>query len=126
MRFFHLLPKAYWPVVLAEMYRVVRPGGFLIAELRNLFRGIAGGLFVEYRDRWLRAGRRRSYVWPHEVSGLFKDWAHIDTRGAGLDGLGRLSAIAPTPARRLHRITRYYPWQYLAKELFVKAYKSLR
>ncbi len=123
MRFFHLLPKTYWPAVLAEMHRVIRPGGFLIAEMRNLFRGIAGGLVVEYRDRWFRGGRHRSYIWPHQVHGLFHDWVGVETRGAGLDGLGRLSTIAPASARRLHGLTRYWPWRYIAKELFVIAYK---
>ncbi|UCC30338.1 MAG: class I SAM-dependent methyltransferase [Phycisphaerales bacterium] len=125
MRFFHLFPRRYWPALLAETYRVIRPGGFLIAEMRNLFRGVAGALYVEYRDRWFYGGRRRSYVWPHQVGGLFRRWACVESRGVGLDGLARLSAVAPGPARRLHGLTRYPLCRHLAKELVVKAYKPL-
>ena len=126
MRFFHLFPRRYWPTILAEMHRVIRPGGFLIAEMRNLFRGVAGALYVEYRDRWFHGGRRRSYVWPHQVRSLFRRWSCVESRGVGLDGLARLSTVAPGPARRLHGLTRYPLCRHLAKELVVKAYKPLR
>lgn len=126
MRFFHLFPRRYWPALLAEMRRVIRPGGFLIAEMRNLFRGVAGALYVEYRDRWFYGGRQRSYVWPHQVGSLFHRWACVESRGVGLDGLARLSSVAPAPARRLHDLTRHPLCRHLAKELVVKAYKPLR
>ncbi len=123
IRFFHLFPRRHWPALLAEMQRVIRPGGFVIAELRNQLRGVVGALIVERRDRWFYGGRRRCYIWPHQVSSLFSAWERIQTRGVGLDGLGRLSTVAPQSARRLHGLTRYSPWRYLAKELLVKAYK---
>ncbi len=107
------------------MHRIIRPGGFLIAEMRNLFRGVAGALYVEYRDRWFYGGRRRSYVWPHQVGGLFRRWVCVESRGVGLDGLARLSAVAPGAARRLHGLTRYPLCRHLAKELVVKAHKPL-
>lgn len=123
MRFFHLFPRRYWPALLEEMHRVIRPGGFVIAELRNQLRGVAGAWIVEHRDRWFRGGRRRSYTWPHQVARLFRVWGRIETRGAGLDGLGRLSTVAPRSAHRLHGLTRSSPWRYLAKELLIKAHK---
>jgi ubiquinone/menaquinone biosynthesis C-methylase UbiE len=126
LRFFHLLPKQAWPIALGEMRRVLRPGGFVIAELRNLFRGLVTGMIVERRDRWFRGGRGRSYLWPHQVRGLFRDWGRVEMRGAGLDGLGRLWNVAPAPARRLHDVTRYWPWRFVAKEMLVKAYKPVR
>jgi ubiquinone/menaquinone biosynthesis C-methylase UbiE len=126
LRFFHLLPKRYWPVALAEMRRVIRPGGFVIAELRNQFRGLVVGMAVEGRDRWFRGGRHRSYLWPQQVRNLFGEWGPVEMRGAGLDGLSRLWSKAPRPARRLHEVTRYWPLRYFAKELLVKAYKPVR
>jgi ubiquinone/menaquinone biosynthesis C-methylase UbiE len=125
MRFFHLFPHRYWPGVIAEMHRVIRPGGFVIAELRNILRGVGAACLVEYRDRWLCGGRRRSYAWPHQVRSLFDGWTHLTVRGAGLDGLGRLSTVAPRWANRLHGLTRHTPWRYVAKELVIKAHKPV-
>lgn len=125
LRFFHLLPKRFWPAALAEMRRVIRPGGFVIAEMRNQFRGLVAGMAVERRDRWFHGGRHRSYLWPHQVRNLFGEWGRVEMRGAGLDGLGRFWSQAPRPARRLHEVTRFWPFRYLAKEMLVKAYKPV-
>lgn len=124
MRFFHLMPRRYWPALLSEMHRVLRPGGFLIAEMRNPFRGGVVARAVECRDQWFRGAQPHAYVWPHQLSTLFADWGHIETRGAGLDGLAQLSTLLPRTARRLHGLARYSPFRYLTRELVVKAYKT--
>ena len=126
MRFFHLLPRRYWPSLLDEMYRVLRPGGFLISEMRNPFRGGAVARIVECRDQWFLGAQPHAYVWPHEVAKLFYRWERIETRGAGLDGLAQLSTILPKTARRLHSLARYAPFRYLTRELVIKAYKPDR
>ena len=126
MRFFHLMPRRYWPALLVEMHRVLRPGGFLIAEMRNPLRGGVVARAVECRDQWFRGAQPHAYVWPHEVSRLFKDWEQIETRGAGLDGLAQLSTILPRTAQRLHGLARHAPFRYLTRELVVKAHKSAR
>lgn len=123
MRFFHLMPRRFWPPLLDEMRRVLRPGGFLIAEMRNPLRGGAVARAVEWRDQWFRGARPHAYVWPHEVAKLFSRWERIETRGAGLDGLAQLSTILPKAALRLHDLARYAPFRYLARELVVKAHK---
>ena len=126
MRFFHLMPRRYWPALFSEMRRVLRPGGFLIAEMRNPFRGGAVACAVECRDQWLRGAQPHAYVWPHEIAKLLSDWEHIETRGAGLDGLAQISTIFPKAALRLHRVARYAPFRYLTRELVVKAHKPAR
>lgn len=126
MRFFHLLPKRYWPDLLTEMYRVLRPGGFLVAEMRNPLRGGPVALVVECRDQWFRAGQPHAYVWPNQLRSLFGSWERVEGRGAGVDGLAWLSTVLPKTARRLHRIARYAPFRYLTRDLVIKAYKPIR
>lgn len=126
MRFFHLLPSRYWPAVLAEMHRVIRPGGFLITEMRNPLRGGAVAFVADCRDRWFRGGPPHTYVWPHRLRSQFADWSRVETRGAGLDGLAWLSTLLPRTARRLHDLARYTPGRYLTRDLVIKAYKSER
>jgi len=126
LRFFHLFPRQYWPALLAEMQRVLRPGGFLITEMRNLFRGVAGAVVKEYRDRLLRHDQAHSFIWPHQVGRYFAGWTRVQARGAGLDGLDMLAESAPRFCRKAHEITRFAPWRYLSKELLIKAHKPER
>lgn len=126
MRFFHLMPRRYWPSLLGEMRRVLRPGGFLITEMRNPLRGGAVARAVECRDQWFRGARPHAYVWPHQVARLFSNWERTETRGVGVDGLAQLSTILPRAARRLHGLARYAPFRYITRELVVKAYKPAR
>lgn len=121
LRFFHLFPKRHWPRMLAEMQRVLKPGGILIAEMRNLFRAVGGGIFKEYRDRWFRQDQAHAFVHPLNVRKLFGTWDRIEMRGAGIDGLGPLVSIAPNLAAGVHAMARYAPIRYLTKELIIKA-----
>ena len=123
LRFFHLFPKRYWPALLAEMHRVLKPGGLLIAEMRNVFRGVAGAIIKEYRDRWFRADQAHSFIWPHQVTKYFGDFCDVRARGAGLDGLDLLASHAPGLIQRTQKITRQVPWRYLSKELLIRARK---
>ncbi len=126
MRFFHLMPRRYWPSLLGEMRRVLCPGGFLIAEMRNPLRGGVVARAVECRDQWFHGARPHAYVWPHQVARFFSNWERIETRGAGVDGLAQLSTILPRTALRLHSLARYTPFCYLTRELVVKAHKPAR
>jgi SAM-dependent methyltransferase len=123
LRFFHLFPVHHWPDILAEMFRVLKPGGILLVDLRNLFRFGAWGLVKEFRDRWFHKDQSHGFLPPTKLQALFKDWDLVETVGVGLDGLAQLSTVSPTLARRLNRLGHYRPWKYLTKEIIVKAQK---
>lgn len=125
LRFFHLFPTSMWPVLLEEMYRVLRPGGFLIAEMRNIFRFGAWALIKEYRDRWFNDDQPHSFIVPHRVKTYFRDWDILEARGVGLDGLAQLSVVAPGVALKLTRVSNYSPFKYVTKELVIKARKPV-
>jgi ubiquinone/menaquinone biosynthesis C-methylase UbiE len=122
LRLFHLFPNDLWPSVLAEMRRVLRPGGVLITEMRNAIRGKACRLLVKaFRDR--RITHPHSYVAPHRAGWLFRDWTDVTMRGVGLDGLHKVYLAAPAVGRRLNALQACWPVRYLSKTLLVKAHK---
>lgn len=122
LRLFHLFPEHYWPDLIAEMRRVVRPGGFLITEFRNMIRGKACTLLGKsFRNR--RREHPHYFLAPHKVGALFGDWRRIESRGIGMDGSQRAARIAPLLGRGLYRLEQFRPFCYLSKTLLVKAYK---
>jgi len=123
LRFFHLFPVGHWGKILKEMFRVLKPGGILLIDVRNLFRFGLWGIAKEYRDRWLHKDQPHAFLVPGKLRSLFRDWEQVQTVGVGLDGLAQLSTVSPGVARRLTRLGRYSPWKFIAKELVVKARK---
>jgi ubiquinone/menaquinone biosynthesis C-methylase UbiE len=123
-RFFHLFPRTLWPGLLAELHRVLKPGGVLIAEFRNLLRAGPGAMVKEYRDRWLRHDQPHAFIRPGEAGRLFAGWAEVEVCGVGLDGMHALSRIFPQAAQRLECAARRAPACYFTKELLVRARKG--
>ena len=123
LRFFHLFPVRYWPAIVKEMFRVLKPGGVLLVDLRNLFRFGAWGIVKEFRDRWINKDQPHGFLAPTRLGSLFADWEIEKTVGVGVDGAPQLSALSPSLAHRLSRLGRYRPWKYLTKEIVVKARK---
>ena len=126
LRFFHLFPVGHWKDILAEMFRVLKPGGVLLVDLRNIFRFGAWGIVKDWRDRWFHADQPHGFLVPSRLRSLFSDWELVQTVGVGLDGLAQLSTASPDLAWRLSRVGRHRPWKYLTKELVVKARKPKR
>jgi ubiquinone/menaquinone biosynthesis C-methylase UbiE len=124
LRFFHLFPNHLWPDLLAEMHRVLRPGGFVLAEFRNRFRAGPGGIIKEYRDRWMRGDQAHAFIAPGAARRLFRQWDRIAVCGAGLDGVSALERVVPAITNRIERCARSAPWCYLTKELLIKAWKA--
>ncbi len=122
LRMFHLFPIEYWPAAIAEMRRVLKPGGLLITEMRNMIRGVACSLLVSaYRDR--RKTHPHSFVPPHRVGDLLRDWDNVRTQGIGIDGLARAQALSPALARGVRLLERRTPVRYLSKVLLIAANK---
>lgn len=123
LRMFHLFPPSYWPSLIAEMHRVIRPGGKLITEFRNVIRGKACELIVrDFRNR--RKTHPHYFATPTQVAALFDDWSHHNIFGMGLDGLERAYRFWSPVGRTLRTLERYRPFCYLSKTLVVEARKS--
>ena len=122
LRLFHLYPQDYWPRIIGELRRVVRPGGMLITEMRNAIRGRSCILAVRgFRER--RKRHPHTFVAPHQVGGFFKDWSDVRTEGIGFDGSVHIARIAPRVFGGLRMFERYTPLRYLSKVLLIKAIK---
>ncbi|MCA9250615.1 MAG: class I SAM-dependent methyltransferase [Phycisphaerales bacterium] len=122
LRLTHLLPKSTWPAIIAEMRRVLRPGGQLIIEMRNVLRGITCQMLVSaFRSR--RDTHPHTFVSPPEASKLFTDWNDVRMQGVGLDGTCTLSRFLPPIGKGLHLLEANSPVRYLSKTLLVQARK---
>jgi len=125
LRFFHLFPKQHWPALIAEMYRVLKPGGILLTEMRSGLRGVGVAVYKEYRDRWLNDDSAHYFLLPGQVRGLFADFELAAVRGVGLDGLEQVARIAPRLATLGQRTFERGLLGYLNKEVIVKARKPV-
>ena len=124
LRLFHLFPTEYWPAMIAEMRRVLRPGGMLITEMRNMIRGMACRIAVRaFRER--RARHPHTFVAPLAARRLFDAWTEVRMQGVGLDGLARLYRVAPALGRGVHALESRFPVRYLSKTLLIRARKPV-
>ncbi len=122
LRLTHLLPKSTWPQIIAEIRRVLRPGGQLIIEMRNMMRGVTCQMLVSaFRSR--RETHPHTFVSPPEASKLFAAWSDVRMQGMGLDGTSTLSRILPPVSKGLHLLEALSPVRYLSKTLLVQARK---
>ncbi|GJM25052.1 MAG: hypothetical protein DHS20C16_14670 [Phycisphaerae bacterium] len=122
LRMFHLFPHCYWPQLLDEMYRVLKPGGTLITELRNAARGSACKLLVPgFRRR--RKQHPHVFVNPLSIKPLFDRWESMQMQGVGLDALPRIHQLAPIVARGVDTLQRSTFVRYLSKTMIIKAIK---
>ncbi len=120
IRFFHLLPVAMHRPFLLELWRVLRPGGVLVAQFTSAL--TLGG--VAWPHEWYRralAGRKpRHYLWPQQVAALFEGMARPTFHSTAPD----VTALPRPVAQGLHRLagqgrSRFF----LNRRLFVRAIK---
>ncbi len=122
LRMFHLFPHCYWPGLLDEMHRVLRPGGILITELRNAARGTACQLLVPgFRKR--RKQHPHVFVNPLSIKPLFRRWENMHMQGVGLDALAKIHRLSPLIARSVDSLQRSTFVRYFSKTLIIRANK---
>ncbi len=122
LRLTHLLPKSTWPQIVAEMRRVLKPGGQLIIELRNVLRGITCQMLVS-AFRLRRETHPHTFVSPSDASRLFANFENVQMQGVGLDGTCTLARLMPPISKGLHLLEANSPVRYLSKTLLVQARK---
>lgn len=124
LNFLHLfLPVSKQRVFIAEMHRVLRPGGKLVIELINLYQGLLIGLARR------RFGHDLGFNSPGDLRRLLSpEFEIVRVEGGHLPGLWRLlhalSSRNEEASRYLKALTRHRPWKYLAFNVFVEAVKA--
>ncbi len=125
IRFFHLFPvKLYRPFV-QEMWRVVKPGGVMLLQFDS---ALAGGIANWIRElRWRRErGRAHSFIWPHQIPGVFEGIPNITFHGFSPVGVRFVRRASPDAAAKLEGFFADGNRSYFASKLFVRAIKPAR
>lgn len=94
IRMLHLFPVRDYPLYIAELRRVTRPGGIVLIEFDSL---LAGAIVGAPREVVRRAtgSKYRHYVMPYHINGLFADFASVELHGFWFPGIGRLATLHP-------------------------------
>ena len=96
----------------AEIGRVLKPGGVAVVEFDSAFQGVALGALRKY------FGRDIGYDWPWTIRGSFpKELFEITAiRGSNLPGIWRIPFL-----RSLEQAAGRFPVNYLGSRVFVRA-----
>lgn len=115
LRFFHLLPASVRPPIVKEFYRVLKPGGILIAEFPR--RAHAAGL--TWLTRRLVRGRTRQYLSHRERQRLFERFELVDVLGGYFPGTRFLAGLSYSNALRTGIAIAHSPLRALTRQAFV-------
>ncbi len=125
IRVLHLIPREEQPQHLAEMWRVVRPGGKLVCEVSNRLYGVVLRL-AESLYRRLYLGREPVVsFWPWEalrMAGALGGRRSLV--GLVLPGSVLLSRLHFGAARRVNRLGFWSPFKFFADKLWLVATKE--
>lgn len=80
--FLYLIPHEEYGSYLADVFRILRPGGTLICEVSNAMciANPVNALYVLHHKHWKRR-RVKSYVYPWDIPKLFQDFELDDMVG---------------------------------------------
>jgi SAM-dependent methyltransferase len=117
-RFLHIMNPRQQAPFIAEMIRVLKPGGTLVVELNNALPHL-----------WRNVSKRDPsvVVWPWEIRphlGHGRAIDVVDVVGIGLPGIGRLSRYSQDLSRAIGVSLQRGPFAYLGRQVAVKAIKK--
>ena len=118
LNFLHLFGLATQQTIIAEMKRVVRPGGVLLFDFANALNGLVIGLYRRWR---IKAG----VSLPSEIRYAIGDNCRIErVYGAPLPTLWRLFYRVPRLGAAVEKIAYIPPFNWLAQGIFCRAVKD--
>lgn len=118
LNFLHLFSLATQRMIIAEMKRVVRPGGILLLDFANALNGLIIGLYRRWR---IKAG----VSLPGEIRFAVGDGCRIArVYGAPLPTLWRLFYRVPRLGAALEKIAYLPPLNWLAQGIYCKVVKD--
>jgi SAM-dependent methyltransferase len=124
LNFLHLFtPVSNQRVFTNEMHRVLRPGGKLVVELVNLYQGLFLGLARRQFTHDLGFNK------PGDIQTLLSpQFEVLRVQGGYFPAMWRvlypLSKLSLGASRSIEGIAHYWPWKYLAYNVFVEAIRS--
>ncbi len=81
--FFYLIPSTQYPAYVADVWRVLRPGGLLIAEVSNALAACNPRTFVAIAiHKHVRRKETKSYVYPWQIGSCFAPFVMLEYWGA--------------------------------------------
>jgi len=120
LNFVHMFGIEPQRVLIAEMSRVLKPGGTLIVEFDNYYKGLIMGGRVQKQKH------RTHFNKPSDLIYLFEEKKYQIEKayGAAIPFAWRLFQNLPNFFRYVERITWCYPFKFWAERLYVKTTKK--
>lgn len=115
LRLFHHIPNKHRKTYLDEMRRVLKPGGIVIVEFKNLFYGLVCGLIMHF-ILGIKGGH---YLWPHQVPGLFKEYKIKKIIGLYLPLVQKIARHNKKAAFKILSSAEYFPINFLSSDSYI-------
>lgn len=122
-RFMYMMRRAEKELIIAELKRVLKPGGTLVLQFRGGFWGLKDELLQCFRGRTPKLGYR--YLWPGQAKSLFDGFQIVSVSGVKIPRLAAASRIlGQTAAARLNQVVRLPLLSYLSADVLVVARRT--
>jgi ubiquinone/menaquinone biosynthesis C-methylase UbiE len=120
LNFLHLFSLDIQRKYVAEMKRVLRPGGILVLEFTNALNGGAIGLIRRWKDT-----QPGVLTFPHEVPTVIGDGCCIEqVYGGPFPTIWRVAYRFPNLFQQIEKIAYFPPFKWLCQQLFYKIRKE--
>jgi ubiquinone/menaquinone biosynthesis C-methylase UbiE len=123
-RFMYMMSRAEKQRIVAELDRVLKPGGVAALQFNGGFWGIKHELTNLFRGRPARFASR--YLWPAQIRGHFPQMRVERLVGVKLPWLAVCSkVVGDTAARRINHLARWPVFRFASAYLVVKVVKPV-